>query len=402
MPMSTKRKAPGKVAAPVVKPSAQPSTTYAINTSKASVAGPADVVQNVPQHETISISSDADSDEDMSDDNEEADANANVDDGAKSASTGLANGKTLRKSSSAEDEAEAAGSDDEEPTSPSFGELLRGSEAIDVSSLLQQAPANSASLSRPATIVPPTHQSLTTVLTQALRTDDIDLLESCLHTKDIETIKNTIERIDSILAGTLLDKLAARLYRRPGRAGVLMTWIQWTLVAHGGTIASQPKVIQGLASLQKVLEERAKGLGSLLSLKGKLDMLESQMALRRRMQRLPGPHQKGDDSDEEDVIWVEGETNGDAAASRRRRIADDSDDDAMITNGVLGDSDDSDDDEEEVEEEEEESDMDALDDDDDVDHEEIDDSMAEDDESDAEAAPPAKIQKVSRAPPKKR
>lgn len=402
--MSTKRKAPAKLAAPVVKSSAKLPTKNTIDESRASVAG-TDTLQS-SQMDTIEISSDADSDEDISDEEDSAEVEqANGDKAASKAPTAVA--KINGKHTKGNDDAEPEDSDDEE-TSPSFGELLRGNDAIDVPALLQQAVSGSLTAQPARTaIVPPSHQSLTTVLTQALKTDDTELLESCLHTTDITTIRNTIERIDSSLAGGLLTKLAARLHRRPGRAGNLMTWVQWTLISHGGALASQPKVVQSLNSLQKVLAERAKGLNSLLALKGKLDLLDLQMNLRRKMQRNAGLLNRGEDADEEedDVIWVEGETDpisrkdlADGSRLRRRRGEDDDDDDdeMLLMNGI-GDSED----EEEGSDVEEDDDSEAAEeslDEDEVDHEDVDESMGEEEESDVEAAaPPSKLQKVGKS-----
>ncbi|KAF5662474.1 u3 small nucleolar RNA-associated 5 [Fusarium heterosporum] len=386
--MSTKRKAPVKLAAPVSRTSARIPNKSVIDESKASIAGP-DAIQT-SQVETIDISSDADSDEDLSDAENPEEEQQLANESAVTSRPKTTKQKAAGQSNDEESDAEA--------TSPSFGELLRAeNDIIDVPSAL-----NGGAISQPArnTIAPPTHQSLTTVLSQALRTDDTDLLESCLHTTDLPTIRNTIERLDSALAGTLLTKLAARLYRRPGRAGNLMTWVQWTLVAHGGALASQPKVIHSLSGLQKVLAERAKGLSSLLALKGKLDMLEGQMDIRRKMSRGAGLHNSGDsDSDEdedEDVIWVEGEDETARTPGRRRGLDtdfDDSDDDVPITNGFVGDSDD----EEVSAGEEDDSDAEESLDEDEVNHDDVDESMGEDEESDVEAgvAPPSKLQKTA-------
>ncbi|KAM5362170.1 hypothetical protein ACJZ2D_012692 [Fusarium nematophilum] len=345
--MSTKRKAPAKLAAPVVRSSARIPSRATIDESKASIAG-ADALQS-SQVETIEISSDeADSDEDISD----AESAQEEAEEQQQKTTTKDTTSRLKAASKAARQSDEQADSDAEPTSPSFGELLRAeNEIIDVPSLLHASASNTA-VAQPtrSTLAPPTHQSLTTVLSQALRTDDTDLLESCLHTTDLPTIRNTIERLDSSLAGALLVKLAARLYRRPGRAGNLMTWVQWTLVAHGGALASQPKVIHSLSGLQKVLAERARGLSSLLALKGKLDMLEGQMDLRRKMSRGPGGLHAGgadsdSDSDDEDVIWVEGEDDAARTPGRRRggldAEFDDSDDDAdvPITNGFDEESD---------------------------------------------------------------
>ncbi|KAK8930042.1 hypothetical protein H634G_01392 [Metarhizium anisopliae BRIP 53293] len=401
--MSMKRKVPAKLAAPVVKPSAKIPTKTTIDESRTFVAT-ADALQS-SQIEAIEISSDTDSEEDISDleDNAEEEQTNGEETVPKAASAAVA--KVNGTNPKANDH-ELEGSDGEEETSPSFGELLRGNETIDVPALLQQSVSASttAQPSRTA-IVPPSHQSLTTVLTQALKTDDTDLLESCLHTTDITTVRNTIERIDSSLAGMLLNKLAARLYRRPGRAGNLMTWVQWTLISHGGALASQPDVVHSLNGLQKVLAERAKGLNSLLALKGKLDLLDLQMDLRRKMQRNAGLLHQGEDADEEeeDAIWVEGETspvgrkdlaNG-ARSIRRRGDGDDDDqdnEDLPMTNGV-GDSEDEEEDSDVAEDDDSEVAEESLD-EDEVDHEDVDDSMGEEEESDVEAAPPSKMQKV--------
>ncbi|KAG5928357.1 hypothetical protein E4U42_000803 [Claviceps africana] len=425
MPMSTKRKAPGKVVAPVVKSSAKVPTKNTIDETRASISG-TDALQG-SQLDMIEISSDAASDdEDISDaEMQEAAEPVNGDVIKKDIVAECVNGKHSKN-----EEDDAAEESDNGETSPSFGELLRGNDAIDVSALLQQSSSMGNMTTQPSrtAIVPPSHQSLTTVLTQALKTDDTELLESCLHTTDLPTVRNTIERIDSSLAGNLLTKLAARLYRRPGRAGNLMTWVQWTLVSHGGALASQPKVIQSLNSLQKVLAERAKGLNSLLALKGKLDLLQSQMDLRRRMQCTSGLLRQGESSDydeDEDVIWVEGETdpvsrkdvNGYASGRKKARSdkksnhADDNEDDqeeeeeedegAHMPN-TNGDSQD----EEEEEDPQEEDDSDAAEeslDENEVDHDDVDESLGEDEESEVEAAaPPSKMQKVSKAFSKKK
>lgn len=382
MPMSTKRKAPVKLAAPVAKKSANIPSKNTIDESHASVAG-TDALQG-SNLETIEISSDAESE--YSSDEEDAQVN-----GTKEVVPAAGDSKKKVNPTVSADEANDAGSD-AEGGSPTFGELLRGNETIDVSSLLQQAVTNTAVQPSRTAIAPPSLQSLTTVLTQALKTDDTELLESCLHTTDLTTVRNTIERIDSSLAGILLNNLAARLYRRPGRAGNLMIWVKWTLIAHGGALSSQPKVVQSLNGLQKVLAERAKGLNSLLALKGKLDLLEGQMELRRKMKRSSASLIKnGDESDDEeevdeDVIWVEGET-------QDNKLANGLDDEAAhLANGLIPDSDGEDDDSDAEDDEEVDGADESLD-EDEVDHDDVDESMGEDEESDAEA-PPSKLQKV--------
>lgn len=373
MPTATKRKAPGKLATPVARAGVKIPNKSTIDESNTTVSG-AEAVQA----DTIEISS-GEEDEYSSGDDEMADAPV-------AAIKAATNNGGANKADSDED----AEDGDDDNASPSFGELLRGNDPIDVTALLAQpitAGNGAVARSSKAVVNPVSHRSLTATLTQALKSDDTDLLESCLNTGDLPTIRNTIEEIDSTYAGMLLTKLAARLYRRPGRAGNLMTWVQWTIIAHGGALASQPKVVQGLAGLQKVLAERAKGLNSLLTLKGKLDLLQGQMELRRKMQVRGGAEGEDEDDEDEDehVIWVEGE---DAVA------ADDDDSAAPLTNGHGAASDDEDDDEDAGADEDESVEGEDLD-ENEVAYDDAEDSMGEDDESDAEPAPPSKLQKIA-------
>ncbi|ORY11645.1 Dip2/Utp12 family-domain-containing protein [Clohesyomyces aquaticus] len=221
----------------------------------------------------------------------------------------------------------------------SFGERLQAQalHVVDVEATFDRANAESRALataSNSRSLAPPSASSLGTVLTQALRTNDQELLESCLKVIDMDTIYATVERLPSPLVGNLLQKLAEHLHKKPGRAGMLMVWVQWSLAAHGGYLASQPQLVKQLATLTKVLKERASGLQPLLALKGRLDMIHAQLELRRRNQK-----RAAHDEDDEAVVYVEGEddftsaeednesvTGSDAAAGvARKRMRRDSD-----------------------------------------------------------------------------
>ena len=316
-------------------------------------------------------------------------------------------GKDVIEISSAEEESDISSSEDEkddaapavngegddedrpmddeaaDPEELSFGDRLRAQEPeavtesriVDVETTFGANDSRTlaaASANRPLSA--PSASSLGTVLTQALRTNDQELLESCLRVIDIDTIYATVERLPSPLVGNLLQKLAERLHKKPGRAGVLMVWVQWSLAAHGGYLASQPQLVRQLATLNKVLKERASGLQPLLSLKGRLDMLQAQLELRRRNQKKAA----GDDEDEA-VIYVEGEDDyessvdeeEDAPESARKRLRDvdgdddeeSSDDEMPTTMEVDEDSDEgSEDSEDLIDNEAEETDDDAGDD----------------------------------------
>lgn len=212
----------------------------------------------------------------------------------------------------------------EEAAEPSFGEMIRANapEAIDVQANFTSHNARTVASTGERSLQLPSGMSLGTVLTQSLRTNDVNLLETCFHVKDLAIVRATIERIDSSLATILLDRLAERLHSRPGRAGSLMVWIQWTLIAHGGYLASQPELMKKLASLHRVVGERANSLQSLLALKGKLDMLEAQMNLRKHMHARSRASALGDE-EEEGVIYVEGQEDSESEDEATAALATD-------------------------------------------------------------------------------
>ena len=209
----------------------------------------------------------------------------------------------------AQDE-DGAEEEEEEAGEPSFGDLLqaRGDEEIDVEGELEKQDMRSSlgALPKPTSKTVqqiPTGVSFSTVLAQSLKTNDSDMLESCFQTVDLSIVRSTIQRLDSILAATLLQKLAERLSARPGRYGHLLVWVQWTCVAHGGALAGKPDLLRQMTTLFKVMDQRSTSLPSLLLLKGKLDMLGAQLALRQSLRRSA----EGDSDEEGNVIYVEGE-----------------------------------------------------------------------------------------------
>ncbi|KAL8705829.1 MAG: hypothetical protein Q9201_001052 [Fulgogasparrea decipioides] len=301
---------------------------------------------------------------------------------------------------------------------PSFGEMIRANAPgpVDVQAAFATSNVQAVIPASERPLQLPSGMSLGTVLTQALRTNDVKLLETCLHMREMATVRATIERLDSSLASTLIQKLAERFHSRPGRAGSLLVWIQWTVVAHGGYLASQPGAMKALAALHRVIGERARSLPLLLSLKGKLDMLEAQMNLRTSMLAQSKAANIADEDDHEGVIYVEGQEDsesdeGDADVEMASVDSDEATDGAKdgseseesgeedeemptMTNGALTESDDEGSEsgsESLIDDEAESTDQDSDDEAsiDEVDHEDVD-SVGTDASSEADEAPPAK------------
>jgi U3 small nucleolar RNA-associated protein 5 len=402
--MSTKRKLPVKfVAQPMVKQSAKALGKGHLDESRTVVSGGGPPIKsNTNGNDVVDISSASSSGDE--DEDEDSDLDSADQESADGEDVAMEDADTTAEAPIPED--------GEKPSEPSFGDLVRAnaSEPIDVAGAFEDPSSHAAAFPQGNQIQPPSGASLGTVLAQALKTNDISLLESCLHTTDVNTIRATIQRLDSPLAGILLQKLAERLHRRPGRAGSLMVWVQWTSVTHGGYLATQRDLIKKLADLNRVIDERSKGLQNLLSLKGKLDMLEAQIELRRVMQNQR--RQIDEDEEDDEVIYVEGEESEDEDEDiKPQRLASNGDlvditeveskvsEDMPMTNGVIADSDDEEEEDSDednlLDDEAEETDADTGD-EDEIDHDDQD-SQEEDDESEdgVQAAPPTKILKTS-------
>lgn len=278
------------------------------------------------QQETIDISSGEEDSEDQEDG-----AQKQIEEGSSSDEEDIEmqdagsddGGETKKLEPPSPAQVEGGSPKDEEPETaeepqgaeePTFGELLRANNPgpVDVQATFAAPEEQAIAPTGERALDLPSGMSLGTVLTQSLRTNDESLLETCLHVKDLSTVRATIERLNSSLATVLLQRLAERLHRRPGRAGSLMVWVQWTLIAHGGYLANQPELMKKLASLYQVVRDRANSLQSLLSLKGKLDMLEAQLNLRKSAQARSRALNALDEEREERVIYVEGQEESDS------------------------------------------------------------------------------------------
>lgn len=290
---------------------------------------------------------------------------------------------------------EATPDEAEEAEEPSFGDMLRARhpEIINVHTELPDPHAEPPHLisatGKDAIINQVTGYSLATVLQQALKTNDKDMLESCFQLRDTQAVRNTIQRLPSPLIGTLLARVAERVYKRPGRAGTLMLWIQWSLVAHGGYLATQPEVLRRLKALNQVIKQRAQGLQPLLQLKGKLDLLSAQLELRRTARTKRRQDEAADE--DEALIYVEGDAEDDWDSPKLIDIAgEDAKDagDADIDDGLEEES--SDENEDMLDIEAEEIDEDEEDEDESIASESAEEDDEDEDEDEDESEPDVK------------
>src|SRR5207248_644418 len=257
--------------------------------------------QETSQDDVIEISSGEDEGAGDAEEESAADAKDEDDDDSSQEDTDMADPDDALRDGQEQIRDKAEPELEDASAEPTFGERLaaKNPDTISIADALVPSASSTLVATGPEkSLSIPSGVSLSTVLTQSLRTNDQNLLESCFHTTDLNTIRLTIQRLDSSLAGVLIQKLAERLSSRPGRYGHLLVWVQWTCIAHGGAIAGRPEIASKIKTLYKVLNERSQSLDNLLLLKGKLDMLDAQLTLRRQLQADRGPSRDPDDEDD--------------------------------------------------------------------------------------------------------
>ena len=127
--------------------------------------------------------------------------------------------------------------------------------------------------------------TLSTLLSQALKANDVDLLETCLNQGTEQIIVPTLQRLDVQYVLPLLEKLAERVGKRTRiqskAGGGIGFWIQGVLLVHGGWLVATPQINKKLSILHSALLKHAQTLPRLLALRGRLELLSKQMDLMR-------------------------------------------------------------------------------------------------------------------------
>jgi U3 small nucleolar RNA-associated protein 5 len=195
-----------------------------------------------------------------------------------------------------------------EPVNPGELSLDVASEptlADRLKALQVQKPTSSSTSTDP---VPVPTNSLASALIQALHSSDSKLLESCLVHSKSPIVTATVKRLPTHLVVPLVDALVERLGRgRRGygageasvhatRARALMAWLKCVLVVHIAHLisvrctpvplsllkdAQVPGLVNRLSSLYKTVQARLELQEPLLALSGRLELVVSQIELRR-------------------------------------------------------------------------------------------------------------------------
>ncbi|KAI3661134.1 hypothetical protein MP638_000471 [Amoeboaphelidium occidentale] len=130
-------------------------------------------------------------------------------------------------------------------------------------------------------ITVPKPDSLQHMLVQALHSEDSKLLEDCLCFSDFKLITNTLRQLPCQYVLPLLKYLVSKMQRTPNRVGTLSKWVKILIVLHMAYLSTTPDAAKELILLSQIIEGRLGVFDKLCRLKGKLDVLDQQVKLRR-------------------------------------------------------------------------------------------------------------------------
>jgi U3 small nucleolar RNA-associated protein 5 len=128
----------------------------------------------------------------------------------------------------------------------------------------------------------PNANSLYTMLTQAIHSNDEQFLERCLNVDSNLVIHTTVRRLTPDQVVPLLDLLLNRMRTKFTRTTQLMEWIRAILLSHSSYLMTLPGVVTRLGTLYQHLDSRVATFQKLLRLSGRLDLVMSQIETRRK------------------------------------------------------------------------------------------------------------------------
>uniref|UniRef100_A0A8C6I3H6 WD repeat-containing protein 43 n=1 Tax=Mus spicilegus TaxID=10103 RepID=A0A8C6I3H6_MUSSI len=134
--------------------------------------------------------------------------------------------------------------------------------------------------------------SFAVLLTQGLESNDFEILNKVLQTKNVNLIKRTVLRIPLRVVIPLLQELTKRLQGHPNSAALMIQWLKCVLTIHASYLSTLPDLVEQLGTLYQLMESRVKTFQKLSNLHGKLILLVTQVTASEKSKKMTSPGQK--------------------------------------------------------------------------------------------------------------
>ncbi|XP_075392227.1 WD repeat-containing protein 43 [Tenrec ecaudatus] len=138
----------------------------------------------------------------------------------------------------------------------------------------------------------PQTNSFPVLLAQGLESNDFEMLNKVLQTKNANLIKKTVLRMPLHAVVPLLQELTKRLQGHPNSAVVMVQWLKCVLTVHASYLSTLPDLVSELRTLYQLLDSRVKTFQKLSHLHGKLILLITQVTASEKSKGMSCPEQK--------------------------------------------------------------------------------------------------------------
>ncbi|XP_020010134.1 WD repeat-containing protein 43 [Castor canadensis] len=133
--------------------------------------------------------------------------------------------------------------------------------------------------------------SFPVLLTQGLESNDFEMLNKVLQTRNVNLIKKTVLRMPLHAVIPLLQELTKRLQGHPNSAVLMVQWLKCVLTVHASYLSTLPDLVHHLGTLYQLMESRVKTFQKLSHLHGKLILLITQVSASEKTKRMAAPEQ---------------------------------------------------------------------------------------------------------------
>ncbi|XP_003262727.1 WD repeat-containing protein 43 [Nomascus leucogenys] len=134
--------------------------------------------------------------------------------------------------------------------------------------------------------------SFPVLLTQGLESNDFEMLNKVLQTRNVNLIKKTVLRMPLHTVIPLLQELTKRLQGHPNSAVLMVQWLKCVLTVHASYLSTLPDLVPQLGTLYQLMESRVKTFQKLSHLHGKLILLITQVTASEKTMGATSPGQK--------------------------------------------------------------------------------------------------------------
>ncbi|XP_016065381.1 PREDICTED: WD repeat-containing protein 43 [Miniopterus natalensis] len=134
--------------------------------------------------------------------------------------------------------------------------------------------------------------SFPVLLAQGLESNDLEMLNKVLQTRNLNLIKRTVLRMPLHAVIPLLQELTKRLQGHPNSAVLMVQWLKCVLTVHASYLSTLPDLVPQLGTLYQLMESRVKTFQKLSHLHGKLILLITQVTASEKTKGMTCPEQK--------------------------------------------------------------------------------------------------------------